>query len=190
MKVHGSINLLKLNKDMKFIILIVSVLVINSCCTANKSQIPTDAKKNDKDKIVLSFKDGPQTFIYKTKQDYNKFVPIAMSDDKSKIISYPHPKDIFYKGDLAYPTELEGGYLLDNRGISSQVAFLNITYEAYSKLEKAPSLEELNEMILDRSPLVVLYNCGNRFTFKNGIADLNRLIESNGLKDCKCLVKE
>lgn len=175
---------------MKLVILIVSVLVINSCSTPKKNKISAEAKETDKDKVMLNFKEGPQTFIYKTKQDYNKFVPITLSDDKSEIISYPHPKDIFYNGDLAYPTELKGGYLLDNRGINSHVAFINITYEDYSKMESAPSLEELYAMILDKNPLVEMYNCGNRFTFKNGIADLNKLIENNGLGNCKCLTEE
>lgn len=175
---------------MKLVILIISVLVINSCSSAKKNQITAEAKETDKDKVILNFKAGPQTFIYKTKQDYNKFVPITLSEDKSEITSYPHPKDVFYNGELAYPTELNGGYLLDNRGITSNVAFLNITYEEYNQLENAPSSEELFPMILDDDPLVEMYNCGNRFTFKNGIADLNKLIENNGLADCKCLVKE
>jgi hypothetical protein len=149
-----------------------------------------EAKETDKDKVILNFKDGPQTVIYKTKKDYKKFVPITLSDDKSKITSYPHPKDIFYKGELAYPTELKNGYLLDNRGINNNVAFLNITYEDYSKLEKVPLLEELYKMILDKDPLSEIYNCGNRYTFKNEISDLNKLIENNGLKECKCLKKE
>jgi hypothetical protein len=175
---------------MKALFFILSVLLINSCSTAKKNQITAEAKEIDKNKVMLNFKDGPQTFIYKTKQDYNKYVPVTLSDDKSEIVSYPHPKDVFYNGELAYPTELKDGYLLDNRGINGNVAFLDITYEDYSKLEKTPSSEELLSMILDKSPLAEMYNCGNRFTFKNGIADLNKLIKNNGLIDCKCLVKE
>ncbi|MDD2631159.1 MAG: hypothetical protein PHX39_00725 [Bacteroidales bacterium] len=190
MKIFGNINLSNPDSPMKLVVLIISVLVINSCSSVQKNQISAEAKEIDKNKVMLNFKEGPQTFIYKTKHDYTKFVPILLSDDKSEIVSYPHPRDVFYKGDLAYPTELKGGYLLDNRGINSNVAFLNITYEDYSKLESAPPLEELEAMILDKNPLVEMYNCGNRFTFKNGASDLNKLIENNGLEDCKCLVKE
>ena len=130
------------------------------------------------------------TIIYKTKKDYRSFVPVTLSEDKTKIVSYPNPKDVFYEGVLAYPTELNKGYLLDNRGINNNVAFLNINYENYSKLEEVPLLDELFSMILDKDPLIEMYNCGNRYTFKNGISDLNKFIDNIGLKDCKCLTKE
>jgi hypothetical protein len=156
----------------------------------NKNQIAIGAKEIEKDKIILNFKDGPQTIIYKTNNDLKNFVPVTLSYDKSKIVSYPHPKDIYYKGELSYPIELKDGYLLDNRGININVAFLNVTYEEYCKLEKIPFLDELYNMILDKDPLTEIYNCGNRYTFKNEISNLNRLIENNGLKECKCLTKE
>jgi len=175
---------------MKSLLFILSVLIMNSCSTVKKNKITMEATETDKDKVILNFKAGPKTIIYKTKKDYNNFVPVTLSEDKSKIVSYPHPKDVFYKGELAYPTELNNRYLLDNRGINSNVAFLNITYEDYSKLEKVPLLNELFSMILDKDPLIEIYNCGNRYTFKNEIFDLNKLIENNGLKNCKCLTKE
>jgi len=175
---------------MKSILFIVSVLITISCSTAKKNTITMKGIEADKDKVILNFKAGPQAIIYKSKNNYNKFVPVSLSDDKSKIVSYPHPKDVFYRGELAYPTELNNGYLLDNRGIDKNVAFLNITYEDYSKLEKVPLLNELFSMILDKDPLIEIYNCGNRYTFKNGISDLNKLIENNGLKNCKCLTKK
>ena len=175
---------------MKSLLFILSILILNACFTVKKSNTTMKETETDKDKIVLDFKAGPPTIIYKTKKDYNQFVPVILSEDKSKIVSYPHPKDVFYKGELAYPTELKNGYLLDNRGINSNVAFLNITYEDYSKLEKVPLLNELFSMILDKNPLIEIYNCGNRYTFKNEIFDLNKLIENNGLKNCKCLTKD
>jgi len=132
----------------------------------------------------LNFHEGPQTIIYKTRKDYAQFIPVTLSEDKSEIVSYPHPKDVFRNGELAYPTELKNGYLLDNRGIDVNVAFLNVTYEDYSKMEKAPLLEELFSMILDNDPLLDFYYYGNRYTFKNEIADLNKLIVDDGLKAC------
>ncbi len=175
---------------MKSLLFILSVLILNACFTLKKSNTAVKETETDKDKVVLDFKAGPPTIIYKTKKDYNQFVPVILSEDKSKIVSYPHPKDVFYKGELAYPTELKSGYLLDNRGINSNVAFLNITYEDYSKLEKALIPDELFLMISDKDPLIEIYNCGNRYSFKNEISDLNKLIENNGLKSCKCLTKE
>ena len=175
---------------MKSLLFILSALILNACCIVKKNSTTMKETETNKDKVVLNFKAGPPTIIYKTKKDYNQFVPVILSEDKSKIVSYPHPKDVFYKGELAYPTKLKSGYLLDNRGINSNVAFLNITYEDYSKLEKAPLPDELFLMISDKDPLIEIYNCGNRYTFKNEISDLNKLIENNGLKKCKCLTKK
>jgi hypothetical protein len=166
------------------------ILILASCSTVKKNQITMEAKETDKNKVILNFKDGHQTVIYKTKKNYNNLVPVILSDDKSQIVSYPHPKDVFYMGELSYPIELKDGYLLDNRGINSNVAFLSITYEEYSKLETVPLLDELYKMILEIDPLTEIYNCGNRYTFKNEISDLNRVIVNNGLKECKCLTKE
>jgi len=146
-----------------------------------------EAKEVDKNKVMLNFKDGPSTIIYKTKKDYNNLVPVILSEDKSKIVSYPHPSDVITNGKYAYPTELDNGYLLDNRGINKNVAFINMTYEEYSKLETAPLLEKLYSMIVDNAPLVEIYNCGNRYTFKNEVSDLNTLINNNELTRCKCL---
>lgn len=175
---------------MKSFLFLLSVLIMNSCCTVKKNKITQEAKEADKDKIHLNFKAGPQTIIYKTKQDYKLFVPVMLSEDKSTIVSYPHPKDVFLNGEIAYPNELINGYLLDNKGINENVAFLNINYEDYSKLEKIPQLDELFTMILDKDPLTEIYNCGNKYTFKNGVSDLNKLIENNGLKECKCLTEK
>ena len=173
---------------MKILIIILSIFLMASCSPVKQNKITMESK--EKDKVILNFKAGPPTIIYKTKEDYNKLVPVIMSYDKNKIISYPHPSDISVNGEYSYPTKLKEGYLLDNRGINKNVVFLNITYEDYSKFERVPSLDELYKMILDKDPLSEIYNCGNRYTFKNEIPDLNRLIENDGLKDCKCLTKE
>src|SRR5271154_7202519 len=95
---------------------------------------------------------GPATIIYKTRKDYNHLVPVTLNEDKSKIVSYPSPKDVYYKGALAFPTELKKGYLLDNRGVSKNFAFLSLTYEEYSKLPEVPPLSELYSKIVDKEP--------------------------------------
>ena len=160
-----------------------------SCSSIKKNNTAMNKKEKwNNGPISLDFKNGPPTLIYKTKKDYRKNVPVILSEDKTKIVSYPHPKDIFYKGKLAYPYELKNGYLLDNCGINVNVAFLKMTYEEYSKLENGPSLEELLNMIIDKNPLVELYYCGNRYSLKNEILDLNQLIENEKLMKCKCLI--
>lgn len=128
---------------------------------------------------------GPPTTVYKTKSDYNNKVPVTLSEDKTRIVSYPSPKDVFYNGNLAYPTPLAQGYLLDNRGIGKNIAFLNMTYEEYSNLSEVPSLQNMYNMIIDKDPLVQMCNCGNRLKYANVVSDMNRLINDNKLSKCQ-----
>lgn len=167
---------------------ILSILLILSTVWSCKTQKKTDNMDSRQETIKIDYTAGPTTYIYKTKADYNDKVPVLLSDDKTKIISYPHPKDVFYKGKLANPTQLEGGYLLDNRGISKNVAFLKITYKDFSMLEKAMSVDELYELILDDNPLSELYNCGNRNQYTNEVAELNGIISGKQLDKCKKVV--
>lgn len=122
------------------------------------------------------------TLIYKTKNDYFNNVPVILSEDKAMIISYPAPSDVYYNGKLAYPKRLDNNYLLDNRGINQNVAFLKLTYEEYSKLSKAPSIKEMYEMIIDKDPISELCNCGNRQQFKNEVSEINELVKNNLVK--------
>lgn len=129
----------------------------------------------------FSFSVGQPTLVYKTKQNYDKLVPILLSDDKTEIIAYPAPTDVYYQGKLALPTKLKKGYLLDNRGIGKNVAFIKLTYQEYAKLDKAPSLTELYAMIVDKEPLLEIYNCGNRASFSRLVKQLNQIIEQGKL---------
>lgn len=117
------------------------------------------------------------TLIYKTKGNYDNRVPILLSDDKTEIVAYLAPTDLYYAGKLALPTKLKRGYRLDNRGIGPNVAFLKLTYSQYQKLAKAPSLPELYALIVDKDPLLELYDCGDRANFKHIERELNQAIE-------------
>jgi len=143
-----------------------------------------------KNKIAFTpiFLPGPPTLVYKTKANYNQLVPVILDEDRKEIISYPHPKDVLRNHKLAMPTALAEGYLLDERGIGLQVAFLKLTYEEYAKLEQAPPLAEMYAMIVDKDPLVFLCNCGNGSAFTNKEQQLNALIKAKELtKVCKVL---
>lgn len=131
---------------------------------------------------ILDFS-GPPTFVYKTKADYSQNVPVTLSDDKTAIIAYPSPQDIYINGQLATPTSLSNGYLLDNRGINANVAFLKMTYTEYSKLKEAPLLKIMYSQIIDKDPLTELCNCGNRLQYANSAA-IDNLIKGQ-LKKCK-----
>lgn len=133
---------------------------------------------------VVSYTSEP-AIIYTTKANYGNNVVVTLNADKSEIVAYPAPKDVYYKGKLAKPTALQDGFWLDNRGIGPNSAFLNITYEEYSKLTQAPSLADLTKMIADKDPFVSIYNLGNRDRFQNEVKEINTLIARGALKKFK-----
>ena len=125
----------------------------------------------------------PPCIIYKTKHNYDKQVAVTLSADKSKIVSYPHPRDVFKNGTLCEPVRLAKKFRLDRRGINPNVAFLSITYEEYSQLKSAPTIQELESMIIDRDPLLKMYRC-NFPDAENRIGELKKMIRK-GCKDCQ-----
>lgn len=159
---------------MKRIILVL--LVLSACKGQNNLTFKPD------------FVTAPPTLVYKTKADYNNLVPVLLSDDKSEIIAYPHPSDIMVGGVLTKPTILNKGYLLDNRGVGANVAFLKLTYEEYAQLQEVPSLKELYALIIDKDPLLELCNCGNGKVFEDKTKQLNGLIDTKKLRTvCKVI---
>jgi len=163
-----------------FVMVFLPGIILFSC---SKKVAPGGASKDSKPEgIVLA---TPPCIIYKTKSDYSRNIPVTLSDDKSSIVSYPDIKDIYYKGKLAYPATLDDGFLLDNRGIGPDVAFLSYTYEEYKNLSKTPSSGELMKRILDRDPLLEMYQCGTRYQYSDIEKELNEIIKSGKLNTCK-----
>jgi hypothetical protein len=133
---------------------------------------------------------GPAMVIYKTKKDYSLYIPVTLSDDGSRIVSYPAPTDVMINDKLTTPSALINGYWLDNRGINMHTAFINITYEAFSKLNEAPSLDKMYAMIIDKNPFTEFYACGLKAAFGDDyVANLNKYIAAGGLQKCNCLKK-
>ena len=160
---------------MKLTILIIASLLF-TCKTKNKTIFKPD------------YSLGPPAIVYKTKADYSKNIPVILSANKSEIVSYPHPTDIKSGDFFQYPTLLKDSYLLDNRGINENVAFLKLTYEEYSKLPEAPTLKELYALIIDKDPIVEICDCGNKNSFSNINDQLNNLIKNKKLlTECKNL---
>ncbi|MDY0344118.1 MAG: hypothetical protein RBR28_11125 [Lentimicrobium sp.] len=122
---------------------------------------------------------GPRTYIYQTTADYYLQVPVTLSDDKKELHSYPSPGDVYYKGELALPVQLENGFLLDRRGIHPQSAFTKWTYAEYSRLKQTPTQDEIMDMLLDTDPFVSLYDCGPLNKYSNPIEELNAFILAN-----------
>ena len=155
-----------------------------ACRTPEKSIVQSNSIKE----FVPDYSIGPPTIVYKTNADYSKNVPVILSDDKTTVVSYPHPSDVKIGNGFPYPTILSNGYLMDNRGISKNVAFLKLTYEEYSKLKNPLSLKDMYDLIIDKNPVTEMYDCGNKQAFTSLTEQLNGLIKNNQLKTkCKVL---
>lgn len=159
------------------IFLILGSVLLFSC---SRTATPSVTKENQSGGQVAV--PSPPCIVYKTRSDYSQQVPVILSADRKTVVSYPDIKDVYVQGKLAYPTQLEGGYLLDNRGIGPQVAFLTYTYEEYSKLDHTPTADILFGKILDKKPLREMYDCGPRSKFTDPVNELNEIIRSGRLK--------
>jgi hypothetical protein len=156
-----------------FTIALSFVLLLSMCKTQNA--------------FVPDYSPGPPAIVYKTKKDYSKNVPVLLSEDKSKIVGYFSPNDLFLEGKLACPILLEDGFLLDNIGINKNVAYTSLELDSYSKSMQAFGADKLFELIIDDDPLMEMYNCGNRSKMKNSEEYINSIINNKDLKDCEKL---
>jgi hypothetical protein len=170
-----NINLYMRNRIV--FMLVAACMITGSCNSAKKSRFSDNFP-------ALT---GPNIYIYKTRGDYYTQVPIGLSADKKTIVSYPDIKDVFTNGKLAYPTVLEDGFLLDNRGISENVAFLKLTYQQYATLKATPNPDSLFNLILDNDPLTLLYDCGSKNNYQNLPGQLNELIKAKDFSRFKKL---
>ena len=125
---------------------------------------------------------SPIVYVYKTKADYLHQVPVLMDEGRTRILAYPAPSDLKTGDVLCLPTPLEDGYLLDNRGIGLNVAFLAYTYEEYSKFTEPPSMKELMANIVERYPLLEIHECGRRADYKDIVSELNEKISEGFLQ--------
>lgn len=174
---------------MKALIFISMIGLAMSACKVQQ-------KSNNEMSHNAPTKVAPQPFmaaqarvvIYKTAKDYRNNVPISLSNDKTTIVSYPHPSDLILGENLALPEPLHNGYLLDNCGINKNIAFLKYTYAEYAKLKEAPTLQELQRSIIDKDPLTELWDCGPKANFTDVQQQLSEWIDKGILAEkCKRL---
>jgi hypothetical protein len=186
---------------LSIILLISFALVLSSCKVKKEVEENTDVQvqqnvtntnqhtnNNGSDDVVDGSMQmvGPPVIIYKTKEDYFNNVPVILSDDKSKVMSYPGIHDVkTNEGEFQIPLILDNGYLLDQRGINENVAFTKYTYAIYANLDNTPSAEELFEVIIDADPLSEMYFCGSRFSFENPKDEINQIIKSGDMSKFK-----
>ena len=157
-----------------------AALVTTASCRTNKAV--TLPLVNEERPVEVGQTVGaiPHVIIYKTTRDYSQNVPVTMDAARERIMSYPDPADV--RGNCR-PQQLDGGFLLDNRGIGETVAFLSYTYDEYAALPAAPSMQELLAHIVDRHPLAQIVDCGSRNSFRGNLVDaVNEYINANGLK--------
>lgn len=172
-----------MNKIFTLPILVLLIPLLFFSCTRKAQSVSTSDHKTSKDPAMAA----PPCIIYQTTRDYSSYVPVELSEDQLRISSFPAVSDILKQGDAVYPTVLANGFLLDNRGIGPNVAFLNITYEAYKQLDETPQAEDLFKQLLDKDPLVIMYQCGNRYQYSDMVTELTKIIESGSFSNCKRL---
>jgi len=157
-----------------------------SCSSAKKNQSQTRANEEMQGNVAIP---GPPLVVYKTKKDYFDKVPVTLSDDKTRVVSYPAPSDIKRNGQYILPTRLKDGYLLDNRGISKNSAFLRFSYDDYYTMDNIPTAERLMNYVVDDAPFAEMYDCGTKSDFDNPVEQLNRKIENGEISEYQDLLK-
>jgi hypothetical protein len=165
-----------MNKSASF--LIIFILMIS--CKPTQHQTPAPTAKMPEQSIGG---ETPQVVVYKTISDFSNYVPVIMNPEKNRILSYPAPTDLVNDGKIIRPIVLKQGYLLDQRGINENVAYLKITLEEYVKLTRLPSPDYMLTMILEKNPLAELWYCGKESSFTNKTRELNKLIRK-GFPGC------
>lgn len=151
--------------NLKTVILAVGFCLTLCACSTRKA-VMTENPVAESEPLPTNMMNvvSPPVVIYKMRGDYARLVPVQL-DARGQIISYPDPLDLRVGGKLSLPTPLHGGYWLDNRGITAGVAFVDYTYEEYSRLKEAPSKEELQRRIVDSQPLTEIRECGRRHDY-------------------------
>ena len=106
-----------------------------------------------------------------------------MDEKREQILSFPSPVDIRAGSRINAPILLEQGFLLDQRGIHPNSAFLTTTFEEYGKLTSTPTNEELMALVSDTDPFVIMYRC-NIKREDDLVLKLNELIRNNNFDNC------
>lgn len=128
----------------------------------------------------------PSAIVYKTNGDYNNNVAVGLNSARTQITSYPDPTDV---SAASAPVVLEGGYLLDRRGIGASSGFLSITYSDYHALKSVPSTEELRSMLIPDAQ--VTFMAALPITASEAARDIDKVNSyvKEGFKGCDIILK-
>jgi hypothetical protein len=175
--------MLKIHKSLLVVFAFASLV---SCKPSEKAQTGNisnnQSQTSDKQSLNMAL---PPTYIYKTRKDYSQLVPVLVSATTKEIYAYPDKKDLLLDGKLRQPSQLIDGYLLDNKGLSKDAAFLKLTYAQYVALDHTPTAKELQELIIDNEPFTELYQCKKNLHSESKLDYFNQLIQNGQLqKEC------
>ncbi len=158
---------------MNNMVLLLLVFFSTTCACSTKVRVTTK----------MAHQTTAPFIIYKTRADYSQLVPVLLTPEKDRIVSYPAPGDLKNADGFMYPVALRDSFFFDQRGIGPNVAFTSFTYEQYYRLEHAPSLDELDSCLIDRDPLVAMYNCSAHSKIRGNTKKMNRLVK-DGFQHC------
>ena len=174
---------------MKHIIPIMAASIIASACSqSGKTTQPGPAPAPTAISMPSTGSNAarPMAIVYSTDRDYTALVPIVMDDSRTRIVSYPDPKDLRHS---ALPTPLSDGYLLDLRGISPNTVFLTITCADYAAMPSPPSPDTLLAHISSLHPFTAMYTLPITAAEARRDPSLCDQYIANGFKGCKELLK-
>ena len=81
----------------RFCVLLTSLIVV-SCVAGNKNSRQSSPPVNENQKIGMA---SPPVIVYKTRNDYFDKVPVILSEDKTRIVSFPDPLDLKINGNFS-----------------------------------------------------------------------------------------
>lgn len=142
--------------------------------------------ESTKDMSHIDF-EGIPTVIYQMKKDYSALVPIILNEEKTKVVSYPAPKDMFHpNGELRVQQKLSNDFYLDQIGLTINSAFISYTIEDYSRMMIPPSTDSLFKLVIADDPFKKMYNLGNRKQYLEE-AKVDEIVSSGDYKHYKRL---
>lgn len=158
----------------KQVMIIVAAALTLGSCHSSKQEVAVTPKANTE----ATARALPRARIYKTNGNYRANVPITLTANGKGLVSYPAPTDI---RPSMMPIELDGGYLLDTRGIGPNTAFTTYTYEQYSQLPAPPTPKQLMDAIIPDAKITMIREVPSMSIGEaiNNVAELNKLINSS-----------
>lgn len=171
-------------KLLSFMMLLVTAITAGGCSASKQGTAATDTDNQpavSRKQMASGEAVGrlPMAIIYKTNGDYSDNVPVTLNASRTALLSFPAPSDLTN----ASPLPLEGGFLLDRRGISANTAFTKWSYAEYAALPSTPSQQEIMDNIIPTARVTEIVRMPFEASEPDVVSRCNEAI-SSGLKDC------